>query len=148
MSETCALIIFGCVVLFLTLTMFALGNLESRLRNYNEEEEIGPYDEWFYDFLKRIHNGTLNENSAYEKYFLTQTPYEQAKMIVDAFIEVVNDHKIYELPEDSYSMIKENLSVVAKAIRSDELSPRRKIYFRECLKKGEKAFSKVSVLIL
>lgn len=104
------------------------------------------YYEWLNDFVKKVHDGILNENGVYEKYFLAQTPYDQAKMIVDAFTELVDDQEIYELPEELYNTFKENLRVVGQAIRSDELTPRKKIYFRECLENGEKALSKVLVL--
>ena len=122
--------------------------LEACLRRVEAEldermtEVYGP----FYGFIKRVNNGTLNEDYIYDRYFSMQTPYEQAKMIVDECIEMVDDQEIYDFPEDLYNTFKKNLGVIRQAIGSEELTPRQKIYFRECLKNGKKAFSEVSIL--
>lgn len=81
-----------------------------------------------------------------EEQFSNQSKIEQSKMIVDKFIDIIENGDIYEFPENLYNEFKKHLNFIEESINQNNIIPKQKVYFIECLNNGKRAFSKISIM--
>lgn len=106
------------------------------------EDAYGP----LLDFIDRVNNNKLNENKVYDRYFSKKSEIEQSKMIIDRFIEMVENEKVYELPPILYQEFYKRLVFLNNAVKNDTCPENIKEYVIECIENGKSAFDKVNIL--
>ena len=100
----------------------------------------------FIDFLKRIEEKRIDEKNVLDSYYAVKSELEQSKMIVDKFVGYV-EAEFYEFPQYLYDKFREYLDYLKKERRAGRVPDgRMRLHINECIKNGEKAFKKISVL--
>ena len=98
------------------------------------------------EFLKSINVEKLDESNVFGRYFAKKSRVEQAKIIVDKYVEYINDEEMYEFPKEYYDVFVENILLLENALKSGK-SPLslRKVYLEECIERGRDALKKISI---
>ncbi|MBR6067820.1 MAG: hypothetical protein IKP45_08460 [Bacteroidales bacterium] len=99
------------------------------------------------EFLKSINVEKLDESNAFGRYFAKKSRVEQAKIIVDKYVEYINDEEMYEFPKEYYDVFVENILLLEDALKSGGIPlSLRKVYLEECIERGRDALKKISIL--